>query len=294
MNQVLTKRNSGQIICYRLKTKMHQRLTPHFSLQPILTMVLLLSSFFTLPLASAQEPDRYALLIAVTTYNHAEMNQPELAYPEVDAKAVGKFLTEHGYTVEYLLGPKATQAAIKTKLKSLADKGNQPGVVFVGLWGHGVEFDGSDEAMFCPYDTEIRSAVDSRGNESLNDSGSEKLIEPNPNSLVGMGNILGGLKLSSAGNRFLVADCCHSSPNRPRGQAFGSSVKLSDLPDNTAAIFACQANEQAFEDKRWGHGAMTKALLDVLPGMVAQKESAIASILGPLEKRCFATRCGCQ
>ncbi|MCR9201358.1 MAG: SUMF1/EgtB/PvdO family nonheme iron enzyme [Planctomycetaceae bacterium] len=233
--------------------------------------------------AMAQESDRYALLIGVTKYRHAEMNKPLLAYPEIDAADLGKFLEAHGYEVEYLLGPKATKQAIEAKLDGLGAKGRDGGVCLIGLWGHGVELDGSDEAMFCPYDASIRRAVDSAGNKIFDRNGNP-LVEPNPNSLVGMSSVLGGLRIAGASNRLLIADCCRISPNRPRGRAFGSKVKLSDLPDNTAAIFACEQGEQAFEDKRWGHGAMTKALLDLLPGLVSRRDTSVTSLLSPLKR----------
>ena len=230
-----------------------------------------------------QEPKRYALLIAVTTYDNSEMNKPQLEYPVIDAKAVGEFLEKHGYTVEYLLGSKATKSAIEKKLESLSNKSNQSGAAIIGMWGHGVEFAGSKEAMFCPFDTSIRLAVDSKGKPLFGDDG-KRMVEPNPNSLVGMSKILDGLKICGAGNRLLIADCCRTSPNRPRGRAFGSNVTVSDLPDNTAAIFACGANEVAFEHESWGHGAMTKGLLDQLEAMARRDVTEVTSLLGPLKR----------
>lgn len=80
------------------------------------------------------------------------------------------------------------------------------------------------------------------------------LVEPNPDSLITMADILAGLRISPAGNRILLADCCRTSPNAARGsavltkgRAFGANLKITDLPENTAAFFACSANEQAFE-----------------------------------------------
>lgn len=233
--------------------------------------------------AQDSTPRRYALLIAVTVYDNAEMNRPRLAYPEIDARAFGKFLSDHGYVVDYLLGSKATKSAIENRLKNLSNKSNESGAAIIGLWGHGVEFAGTNEAMFCPVDTRIRLVVDSKGKRVFDDSGNQ-MTEPDPDSLVRMSSVLGGLRICGGGSRLLIADCCRTSPNRPRGRAFGSKVKLKDLPNNTAAIFACQADEQAFEDKRWGHGALTKALLDLLPQLVAKKETGISSILGPLRR----------
>ncbi len=101
------------------------------SLIRILTLVLATSG----TVANARQPDpkRYALLVAVTKDSHSAMNKPPLAYPEIDAKDVGKFLSEHGYEVDYLLGPKATKPAIEAKLQGLSSKGNEGGVCLVGL-----------------------------------------------------------------------------------------------------------------------------------------------------------------
>ena len=229
------------------------------------------------------EPKRYALLIAVTKYRHTALNTPRpLKYPEIDAKAVGTFLQRHGYEVDFLLGQQATQQHVKSKLAALANRGNHQGACVVGLWGHGVEFDGSDEAMFCPFDAKMRIAKDANGKE-LYDSREKLMNEPDPSSLVGMSSVLSGLRLCGAGNRLLIADCCRSSSNRPRGRAFGATVKLTDLPDNTAAIFACKADEEAFEHDDWGHGAFSSALLNQLSNMVAREEPSITSILGPLK-----------
>ena len=101
----------------------------------------------------------------------------------------------------------------------------------------------------------------------------QPLIEPDPESLIEMSEVLSALRLSPAGNRVFVADCCRSSPNRPRGRAFGAKLKLADVPEQTAILFACSANEQAFEHKDWGHGAFTKCLLEELD-MAAQTGTA--------------------
>ncbi|MDA1018376.1 MAG: caspase family protein, partial [Planctomycetota bacterium] len=239
--------------------------------------VLITSSAF-----AADPAKKYALLIGVTKYSHAEMNKPPLEYPEADAKAVGDFLKQHGYEVDLLLGSKATRETILQKLELLGAKGNAQGAVVLGLWGHGVEFAGSDEAMFCPFDTTIRLVSDQAG-KALFDKNGKRLIEPDPKSLVGMSKLLAGLQITGAGNRLLLADCCRESPNRPRGRAFGSQVKLTDLPDNTAAIFACSSNEQAFEHRDWGHGAMTKCLLDLLPRL-ATDAGDVNSITGRLRR----------
>ena len=234
--------------------------------------------------ASAQAPAKYALLVAVTRYNHAAMNEPvPLQFPEADAAAVAQVLKDSGYTVDLLLGPKATQAAISEKLDELGSKGNQSGVVVVGFWGHGVEIQGTTEAMFCPFDTTLRVVKYADGSLAKDKQTQKPLNEPDPKKLIGMAEVLAALGSSGAGNRVLLADCCRNSPHIPRGRAFGSSVKLSDLPNNTAALFACSTGEKAFEYQPWGHGAFTKSLLDLFPQMAADQDD-VPGIAGRLKR----------
>src|ERR1700733_3000228 len=95
---------------------------------------------------TAKKSQKYALLMAVTKYEHAEMNKPKLEFPEEDARALGALLKDSGYEVDFLLGSAATREAIKQKLEALNTKGSADGVVLVGLFGHGVEIEtrGSD------------------------------------------------------------------------------------------------------------------------------------------------------
>lgn len=206
-------------------------------------------------------PKRYALLIGVTSYEATQLNQPRLYYPEADAKAIADKLRSHGYIVTLLVGEAATQSAIRGKLAELQKEGNEDGVVVVGLFGHGIETQGSDEAMYCPYDTGMRIVQDKDGKNILDDDGNP-LIEPNPKMLISMREVLNALRICKAGNKLLLADCCRNDPNTARGRAFGTSVKLTDLPNRTACLFACSTGEKAYEHDDWQHGAMTKAFLD--------------------------------
>ena len=212
--------------------------------------------------ARAAEPasKRYALLVAVTTYDHAEMNRKALAFPEADATAVAEFLREHDYEVDRLFGAAATREAILAKLATLKEKGNETGAVVVGFWGHGVQYDGDGESRFCPFDAGIREVADADG-KPLFDAAGQARLEPDPATLVGMREVLAGLRKAGGGNRVLLADCCRDDPSTARGRAFGSTTRQADIPDNTVALFACSDGEQAFESPEWGHGAFTKCLL---------------------------------
>lgn len=136
----------------------------------------------------------------------------------------------------------------------------------IGLFGHGVEYEKDQTAYYCPFDTTIREVKDSQG-RIVKGNDQQPLIEPEPESLIGMPELLSALRLSPAGNKAMLADCCRNSPNRPRGRAFGAKLQLKGVPENTAILFACSANEQAFESRDWGHGAFTKVLLEEITAM---------------------------
>lgn len=244
----------------------------------LLTALLLVSS----TTAIAQETSKkYALLIAVNRYKDATLDETKLKFPEVDAAKLGLFLENSGYNVEYLLGSAATKDAIESKINAMSGKSDANGVAIIGLWGHGVEFAGTNETLFCPYDAEVRFVKDDDGKELLDERG-KHLIEPAPESLIGLSKLLGGLVISGAGNRILLADCCRNAPNAPRGRAFGGNVTSADLPDNTLAILACKANEKAYEHEQWRHGAMTRALLDTLPLLRDGNSDAALNLIDPM------------
>lgn len=228
---------------------------------------------FVMGLALAEqqpEPKKYALLVAVTTYEHPLLNKPPLEGPENDARAVAAELKKSGYVVKLLLGRDANQKALIEALDDLRIRGNQTGAVLVGLFGHGVEYaerlpNGRTLSIsyFLPHNTSMRQVRQTDGGISRDEDG-KPMIEADPKSLVSMTEVFEALRLSKAGNRILLADCCRNNPNAARGQSFGANVNVSDLPDRTAALLACSAGQKAFEDTANRRGAFTKCILDVL------------------------------
>lgn len=202
-----------------------------------------------------------ALLVGVTAYSHTRMNATQLKYPEADATAVAELLKSSGYDVVVLAGKEATGQAVLKALKSISSKGDGDGALVVGFFGHGVQY--SSDAYYCPYDTKMRVVKDSAGNTIRGRDGLPSL-EPDPESLVSMSEILDAMAVSGAGNKFMLADCCRNDPTRARGlrsRAFGSALRVDQLPGNCAAIFACSQGEQAFESDDLRHGVFTHALL---------------------------------
>lgn len=237
---------------------------------------------------------KYALMIAVTRYDHAAMNGDRpLKFPEDDARALGKLFAEHGYVVDYLLGTEATREAILKALDGLAAKGNADGVCVVGLFGHGVEVEFLNAELekkevlgcFCPFDTSVRQAINPDGQKEFENG--QPRIEPTPDSLVKMSEVVGALKVAKAGSRLLVADCCRVMPNRPRGRNLGLGANFSTerLPSQTAMRFGCRPGEEALESDEWKHGAFTKSLIEVLTQMSSGTEPVTTGTLADKVKR---------
>jgi len=226
----------------------------------------------------ANAADKYALLVGVTTYRNAHMNRTHLKYPEADALAVEQLLKASGYEVKLLVGEHATGDAVERELVKFEKQGTQKGVVFIGLFGHGVQY--GEDAYFGPYDTSLRKVTDFKGN-TIYENGKPKL-EPDPTSMTSMKRLLEALNTAGAGNRVLFADCCREDPSAARGRAFGGNVKISDLEQGTAAIFSCSNNEQAFEHDDWGHGAFTKAFLDYCTTLGPDPDATVSTMTTPL------------
>ncbi len=223
--------------------------------------------------ADSPEPKKYALLVGVNKYEHAVMNEGgPLKYAEADATALAALLRGSGYEVDVLAGHRATQRAILDHVAKLGAKGNSEGVVLVGLAGHGVQFETEDEAYFCPYDAKIREAFHD-GRPVLDRSG-RTILEPTPESCVRLTDIVDRFRLSPAGTRILLADCCRNDPKTGRGgRAVGSGIKTDRLPASTAVLLSCGKDQKSWEDERWKHGAFFYHVLKGLEegrGTVAQ------------------------
>ncbi|MBX3421790.1 MAG: SUMF1/EgtB/PvdO family nonheme iron enzyme [Pirellulaceae bacterium] len=233
----------------------------HFSLASLLALALT----FGWPLcAVSQAADKHALLVGVTKYKHQAMNDKPLDFPEDDAQAIKGQLEASGYRVTTLLGFQATKQAVQDAMKKIAGQGAADGVLILGFFGHGVQY--GTAAYYCPYDSTVREVKDADG-KTLRDRSGKLMLEPDPASLVPMAEMLDALTLSGAGNKLLLADCCRDDPSAARSvrnRAFGSSLRVDQLPKNCAAMFACSEGEQALEHNSWKHGAFTRAILDAL------------------------------
>lgn len=198
---------------------------------------------------------KYALLIGVDKYEHAEMNGAEpLKYAVADVREFAQFLRDSGYQeVELLVGQRASLANIQEKLKLIKSKGNADGVVLVALAGHGVQFEKDDDAYYCPFDADMRESI--RNGEKVLDRGGRPIQEPTRESCLKLTEILDRFEGAKAGTRILLGDLCRNDPTTGRGRGVGSRFRVNMLPDNTAMMLSCSADQKSYEDDRWKHGA---------------------------------------
>lgn len=212
---------------------------------------------------TAPQPELYALVVGVTKYDKAELNG--LRFPEKDAQAVATELKALGYTtVDSLTGSNATKAAITEKLSQFSKRGSNKGIVFVFLSGHGTEMEinGVGTSFFSPYDTEMKALRDAKNRAT-------STLAPTKESMVAMDDILLALKESKAAHRILITDCCRDDATRSkqmRTKSFGTSLKTENLPNQTVMLLSCSPGQTSVEHDDWGHGALTKCLLDELRG----------------------------
>src|SRR5262245_33590550 len=230
-------------------------------------LVLFLAAGFTAsalaqPVATAK---KFALLVGINQYQHGQLDK--LDFAEADAKDMATLLKDKGgYEVVTVTGSAATKARIAKEFESLAQQGNARGIVLVGLAGHGVQPEGSDEAYFVPFDA--RQKVVTRDGKEVNDWDYD--------SMVSLSKVLAHLKASPAGAKALLVDACRNDPMAGRGRGFGSNLKLSELPKNLAVLLSCSEGERSFEHADWGHGAFFFHVMKGIDEQLSRKKRVTA------------------
>ncbi len=214
------------------------------------------------PSARGADVAKVAVLVGVNRYRHSALNgNRPLQFAENDVTEMRDVLGRAGYTVHLLTGPQATLGSIRSSLETARKQTADGGVFLVGLAGHGFQPEKSDNAYFCPYDTDQRVAG--------------KDEDPwDYQTMLPMEDVLAHLKASSAGSRVLMMDACRNDPLAGRGRGVGTNLKISEIP-NTAVLLSCSQGQKSFEDKAWGggHGVFFH---HVLTGLRGEEESVIA------------------
>ena len=208
---------------------------------------------FALEAAPPTGPNpRRALLVGVGAYDHADLKP--LKFTGNDVAELGTLLEANGYDVTTLsdaTGAKPTKKNVDAALRKVLDDCKRGDTVLVGLAGHGLQFDGDDDAYFCPSDAK---PVKSRAAETM----------------VSMKALYDEMKGSHAGVKVLLVDACRDDPKSGRN-IDPESVRP---PAGVAALFSCKAGERAYETEKLGkggHGVFFHHVIEGLKGEAGNK-----------------------
>jgi TPR repeat protein len=215
--------------------------------------VVTLSLCLTLGLAAAPaqaQGQKLAFLVGVKKYSHPNLTQ--LRYSENDVAELGRLLEKGGYNVTLLTdstGAKnpalqPTKANVERQLtQMLARCKSRDDSVLVAFAGHGLQFEGQNDAFFCPQDA-------------------KPFVEQTA-TLVSLGHVYKELDQCFAGIKVLLVDACRNDPKLGRGVNGDRSPRA---PRGVAVMFSCAAGEVAYEDAKYQHGVFFHFVLEGLRG----------------------------
>jgi len=203
----------------------------------------------------AQPPagKRYALLVGVKEYRHPKL-QP-LRYTENDVVQLSDLLRGASYDVVVLCDStgarikehQPTLEAIRGQLKTLLAKCEKGDTVLLGLAGHGVQFETSDDSFFCPSDA--------------------KPFPDETQTLLSLKHVYQELDKSNAGVKLLLVDACRDDPTLGRGGRRGiDGDNAPRPPEGVVALFSCRKGQVAYEHKKYQHGIFFHHVLGGLRG----------------------------
>ncbi|MCB2204996.1 caspase family protein [bacterium] len=195
-----------------------------------------------------ENPSLYVLTVGADKYAPA---YPDLSFASVDAESLAdELMRQEGgmYSRVYaktLINRDASRVNIFKALQEFKDAGAQD-VLLLYFSGHGVRergTDGSTQYYYLPAGV-TRTTVREKG-MAWSDF-SKQIAE------------------LDAGRVILLLDACHSGDLS--GGASNEKVAASLAGDVGIVFTSSSGNEFSYEDRSWGHGAFTRALLDGLRG----------------------------
>jgi len=191
--------------------------------------------------ANAQEAagELRLLAVGISAYRHADWNT--LDYADDDAVAFAE-VARGDLAPTVLTNAQANITNLKFALRQLKDSATEDDTAVIFLAGHGVQV--GDDYYFLAHDSDPKDL---------------------PRTALPWEDFVGVLREVRAARVILLADTCHA------GLVTGSrdlSVQIDRLNRNAGvAVFAAsRGGEPSFENRQWGHGAFTKALLEALSG----------------------------
>jgi sulfatase modifying factor 1 len=219
----------------------------------------LLAAVVLIPLvpavAAPPKGDKVALLVGISEYNHAKLDN--LRYAPDDVEELAEVLRQAGYSRIVQLTTRTGAADprlvpdkdnILRELADLLKNRTKYDTVLVAFSGHGVQLtlkdkDGKskDEPFFCPRD----------GNPTKAET------------LVALNQVYADLDNSGAGVKLLLVDACRNNP-ADKGSKGIDGRDMPDLRKGMGALFSCRPGERSYEDKTWKHGAFFSVVLEAL------------------------------
>jgi hypothetical protein len=218
--------------------------------------------------------ERYAFLVGVRKYP-ATSGLRDLQYTERDVEELAEVLKTGGYRPENVMLMTQTQGAADTRylplgtniekeLENLLRDRREADTVLVAFAGHGVQFQGEEEAFFCP------------ANASLEDK----------TTLVSLTKVYRELDQCRARFKVLLSDACRNDPiaARARGRLLElesvSRPQRLQLPQGMAALFSCSEGETAYEHEELGHGVFFHYVIEGLRGAADMKNNGQIELEG--------------
>lgn len=192
-------------------------------------------------LGATSYAERYAVLVGVEDYEHADLRSPQLEYSVDDATELAEVLRGYGYRVVVLTDDtgasdprlKPTRGNIDKAVRQAVGKCQRDDTLLVGLAGHGLQFAGEKEAYFCPIDA--------------------RPFQRDRESLVSIKSLYDSMESSFAGAKFVLVDACRNDPDPSRGRD-ALSPDTVPPPRGVGVLFSCSPGERAFENEELKHG----------------------------------------
>ncbi len=224
----------------------------------------------------AKSIQRWAVVVGISQYKHANKGISALRYADADAKAFYDFLkTPQGgafpeSNMKLLLNKNATLANLNEAVNVFLAQAIEEDIVIIYFAGHGSPDPTNSKNLFLlTYDTD-------------------------PTKMASTGYLMEDLKKAmeryiKARNILIFADACHSAgvtgtyATRGRSEEMIINRYLLNLAqsENSSLIFtAAEASEKSQESSKWGggHGVFTWALLEGMKGGADHNDDGIITI----------------
>jgi uncharacterized caspase-like protein len=214
-----------------------------------LAMLLVLGLMLSPALSQTTEGKKYALLVGVNNYDHA--NFPNLKFAENDANELGAFLRTTGYQVTVLASKDARLGSVRAELTKLVKGRKRADLVLVGLAGHGLQFNDKNGNYFCTTDAEPKDAK----------------------TMLPLSEVYELLADCGAGARFLLVDACRNEGTR--GLKRGGIDTPHQTPPGVGALFSCSPGQFSFESPDLKHGVFFYHVLEALKGKTREDDGEV-------------------